>query len=56
MVTGPARIPESSPEDEPIEAMTVLLLVHVPPGVASVNVVVRPAQRVGAPVMGIGRG
>ena len=36
----PADTPETIPVAEPIAAIAVLLLLHVPPAVASVNVVV----------------
>jgi hypothetical protein len=43
------------PEDEPMVAMAVLLLVQVPPP-ASVRVVVEPIQTVAVPLMAEGSG
>ena len=44
MVTVPAATPVTTPFDEPIVAIVISLLLHVPPTVASVSVVVRPIQ------------
>src|ERR1043166_4771101 len=44
MVEVPAATPVTIPVDEPIVATVVLLLVQIPPPVASLNVVVDPAQ------------
>jgi hypothetical protein len=43
--------PVNSPEVKPMDAITVLLLAHVPPVVASVNVVVAPAQMLVVPTI-----
>jgi len=48
----PAVLLETNPEDEPIVATVVLLLVHVPPPVASDKVVVDPAHSDVVPVIG----
>src|ERR1019366_9069008 len=45
----PGAMPETTPV-LPTVATAVLLLLHVPPGVASVSVVVLPAQTVAVPV------
>lgn len=47
----PAVIPVAMPVDAPIVAMAVLPLLHVPPGVALLRVVVLPWQMVLVPVM-----
>ena len=52
----PGAIPVTTPEVEFTVAAAVLLLLHVPPDVASVKVVVRVAQRVLAPVTAAGVG
>lgn len=49
MVTLPAVIPLTAPVVAPTVATDVLLLVHVPPGVVLVNVVVAPMQTVDEP-------
>jgi hypothetical protein len=46
----PAATPVTTPE-VPTVATAVLLLLHVPPGVASVNEVVEPAQTDVVPVI-----
>jgi hypothetical protein len=51
IVAVPAPIPVTTPE-EPIVATTVALLTHVPPGTASDSVIVEPAHKLPAPVMG----
>ena len=56
MVTIPAAMPAASPEEEPMVTMDVLLLLHVPPVVASVNSVVSPTQIVSNPAIAGGRG
>ncbi len=48
----PAVLLDTKPEEEPIVATAVLLLVHVPPVVASDNVVVDPAHKDVVPVIG----
>ena len=55
MPPGPG-LPVSNPVAEPMVATDVLLLLHVPPVVASINVVVAPAQIVVAPVIAPGSG
>jgi hypothetical protein len=52
IVAVPSETPTRTPVDEPIAATAVLLLVHTPPGVASLSVVVVPAQIVVVPVIG----
>lgn len=47
------EIPVTTPEELTV-ATAVLLLLHVPPGVASVSAVVAPTQRVSVPPMGAG--
>jgi hypothetical protein len=42
------------PEEEPTEATGVLLLVHTPPVVASVSVIVCPAHTAEAPAIAAG--
>ena len=54
MVTTPAAIPFTTPVDVPTVATDVLLLVQVPPPVASNNGVVEPGQTVITPVMPAG--
>lgn len=57
MITGlPDATPVTIPEPVPTVAKPVLLLVHVPPLVASLNVVVRPAQTFTVPVIDAGNG
>ena len=53
MLVVPPDKPVTMPDDEPAFATEVLLLVHIPPGTPSLNVVVLPWQTAGAPVMGI---
>jgi hypothetical protein len=50
MVTVPLATPVTTPL-ELIEAIAELLLLHVPPLTASVNVVVKPLQTVAAPLI-----
>ena len=52
----PVEIPETIPVDEPMVATEVLLLLHMPPGVASESVVVVPAHKLVAPVIAAGTG
>lgn len=57
MVTSPDETPVMMPVAEPAVAMAVLLLLHVPPAVASLSVMVPPlAQSVDGPVMAAGSG
>jgi len=51
MVGLPAATPVAIPVEEPIVANELLLLVHVPPGVVELNIVVRPVQTVSVPVI-----
>jgi len=51
MVTVPADTPVTTPLPEPIVATAVLLVLQVPPVVASLKVVVAPAQTDIVPVM-----
>ncbi len=52
----PAVLPVATPVPDTIDATTGLPLVHAPPGVALLSVLVTPAQKVNRPVMGAGRG
>ena len=52
IVTEPAETAVTTPVVLPIVAMAVLLLLHVPPEVASLNVVVPAAHKVVVPVIG----
>ena len=52
----PDDTPVTTPLDEPIVTMPVLPLVHVPPLVASLMVVVKPAHTTAVPVMDEGNG
>jgi hypothetical protein len=54
IIVVPIVMPHAVPEEEPIVATDVLLLVHMPPGTASVNAVQLPAHTPVAPVMGDG--
>jgi len=56
MTADPAAIPPNTPVDEPIVAINVLLLVHVPPRGTSVADAVVPGQIVNEPKIGPGRG
>jgi len=56
MVTTPEVTPVTVPDVAPIVATPVLLLVHVPPEVASVNVVVRPTHTFVVPPIAAGFG
>lgn len=51
MVTAPAATPVTTPVAELTVALAVLLLLHVPPAVASVSVVLIPVHNVEAPEM-----
>lgn len=51
IVAVPADIPLTSPV-EPMVAMAGLLLLHVPPGVVLVSIVVAPAQTDELPIIG----
>ena len=46
----------TAPVEEPMSATPVLLLVHVPPSVVSVNVVLVPVQTANVPPIGLGSG
>ena len=50
----PRDNPVAIPEEEPIGATEELLLVHVPPEVASVKEVVKPRHKCGEPVIAPG--
>ena len=50
----PANSPVTIPDDEPMMATVVLLLVHVPPAGVEFSVVVNPTQTVSVPVMFVG--
>ena len=52
MVVVPGLIPVTIPVVAPTDAMAGLLLLHIPPGSASLSVVVEPAHRLALPVMG----
>jgi hypothetical protein len=56
MFVIPAEIPVTTPDDEPTTATEVAPLSHDPPGVASVRVMVVPAQSELLPLMGAGTG
>ncbi len=56
MTDVPVVMPDTVPDDEPIVAMDGDPDIHVPPGVASVSVVVVPEQSTLAPAMGDGSG
>ena len=48
-------MPVTTPVPDPIDAISALLLVHIPPGVASVSVIAVPTHTtVVGPVMGDG--
>ena len=49
MSVVPAALPDTTPDDEPIPAIAVLLLDHTPPGTALVRVIVDPAQTLEVP-------
>ena len=52
----PAAAPVTIPVAEPTTAISVLELLHMPPGVALLNVEVPPGVVVVVPVMGAGAG
>ena len=52
----PAATPVTRPEPEPIVAIDTSLLLHVPPLVASVSVVVAPSQTLSVPPIVAGSG
>ena len=52
----PDNTPVIIPVEEPAVAIPVLPLVHVPPLVASLKVVVKPAQTAAVPVIDDGNG
>ena len=52
----PDATPVITPVEEPMVAIVVTPLVHVPPPVASLRVVVKPAQTVAIPVIDDGNG
>lgn len=54
MVAVPPLMPETVPDVLPITAMPVLLLLQVPPGVASLRVVVLPWQTLFVPIIADG--
>ena len=56
IVHVPAPRPVINPNVGTIAAISVLLLAHVPPAVASPNVVFPPTQTSGVPVMAVGLG
>jgi hypothetical protein len=51
MVAVPEAIPVRIPDEEPIAAMEVLVLLHVPPGVASESGVDEPIHSDAMPVI-----
>ena len=55
MVLVPGAIPATIPFDEPIVAIPVLLLDHVPPAVPSLSDVVCPTQTIGTPEITVGK-
>jgi len=54
IVARPAAIPATMPVEEPTVAVPGALLVQLPPGVRSLNVVVNPMHTCSVPVMGAG--
>lgn len=56
MSTVPGDTPTTEPVVSPIVAVAVLLLVHVPAGVALLRAVVLPTHTVAVPVMAAGSG
>ena len=50
----PAAIPVAIPEEDPMVAMPVLLLVHVPPEVLLLSTVDAPMHTDVTPVIGVG--
>ena len=53
MTVVPGVIPLTIPVAGPMVAIAGLLLLHVPPGVASVNIVVPPVQAPDNPIIGV---
>jgi hypothetical protein len=53
MVAVPAEMPVTTPPLVVTVAIAVLLLLHVPPGVALANVVAPPIQTASVPVIGV---
>ena len=56
MVALPVSFPKTIPEEEPMAAMVGLLLTHVPPGSASVSVLLVPIHTLKLPSIGDGNG
>ena len=56
MVTTPSVMPVTVPVEDPIVATAVLLLLHTPPLVALVNVVVKPMHTFVVPPIAAGFG
>jgi hypothetical protein len=56
MITVPGDTPVTIPVVDPIDAMKPLELLHVPPVVASANVVVKPWHTLNVPAIGSGDG
>ena len=56
IVVVPGAIPVATPDDEPMVPMAVLLLLHSPPGLASLKMNDEPTQMYGAPVIAAGGG
>jgi hypothetical protein len=56
MVAVPAATPVTVPDDEPMVATAVLLLLHVAPRLVVLNVVVDPAHILNVPAMALGAG
>jgi hypothetical protein len=52
IVTVPEATPVTTPVVEPTVAIAVLLLLHVPPDVALLSVVILPGHTLAVPVMG----
>ena len=53
MADVPDDTPDTTPDDTSIVAVDVLLLLQVPPVVASLSVVVDPAHTLVVPVIGV---
>ena len=56
MIVVPAAIPATIPVSEPIVAVAVVLLLHVPAPLASLSAEVLPVHTVVVPVIGAGTG
>ena len=56
MVTVPALIPVTTPVEPTVATVVVPLVLHVPPDVASLNVIAEPAHTVPVPVVVIDAG